>query len=583
MLHLLLSNSRQQETRSQSSGPIELGRGPERTVPRLIVEDSYTSRDQLRLEELPGSRVRLSNQGGPIVLASGRTVATGETLELLLPIRMTFGFSTLDVTPEEPDSDLQMLSHRTLVRSDQNPRQTIQDLGESPAPETLMAWFERLLAVQRAAAGTGEFYAATARAVVDLVGLDRGAVILRRGDQWEIIAEHSPRAELQGSVSSHVLARVLVEKCTYYESLSQETASQSLAGVEAVVASPILDEQDAVIGVVYGTRNLQTILQRPGIKPLEAMVVQLLAAAVSAGLARLHQEAEASRNRVQFEQFLSRELARALEQQPGLLLGQQRDVTVLFTDLRGFTAISERIGTEETFALLGDVLNRLTDCIMGMGGVIIDYFGDGLAAMWNAPTDQSDHVQRACRAGLAMLTELPTLTAQWEGAIGRPVRIGIGIHTGRAHVGNSGSKRRLKYGPRGHTVNLASRLEGANKALGTSLLVSGDVAARLDDTFPRRHLGRALLPGVREPVELFELVENPPSATWLQKKETYELAWRLYSEGKSRECLELGGTLRDEEGGSDQPTMMLLDRAQKEIESPTVPFDPSFRLDTKLP
>src|SRR5690606_19528465 len=103
---------------------------------------------------------------------------------------------------------------------------------------------------------------------------------------------------------------------------------------------------------------------RHGVKPLEAMVVQLLAAAVSAGLARLYQEAEASRNRIQFERFFSQELARALEQQPGLLLGQQREISVLFSDLRGFTSISERLGAERTFALLSDVLDRLTNCVM---------------------------------------------------------------------------------------------------------------------------------------------------------------------------------------------------------------------------
>src|SRR5262249_52486127 len=161
----------------------------------------------------------------------------------------------------------------------------------------------------------------------------------------------------------------------------------------------------------------------------------------------------AARARVQFEQFFSPELARALERDSGILAANDRELTLLFADLRGFSKISERIGASETYLLLADILDRLTNQIMDHRGVVIDYYGDGLAAMWNAPTEVPQHADLAVQAAAAMIGELPTINSHWKERLGGEIRLGMGLNTGRAQVGNSGSQRRLKYGPRGHTVN----------------------------------------------------------------------------------------------------------------------------------
>ncbi len=579
MIQLFLSNERQQVSRMLDAGRLEVGRGPERDNPRIMVEDAYTSRDQLVMEGIDDERIQLTNLGGPIVFQSGNVLRSGETLVVALPVRMSFGQTTLDVATSEPVSELRTTLHPPQRPSVSSWKGSLKELGESPDAETLMEWFERLLFVQRAAAGSGEFYVETARAVVDLVGLDRGAIVIRQQDDWQVIAEHPPKAHAPLEVSRRILTHVLEDRQTYFESFTEGPLARSLAGVEAVVASPILDEQDQVVGVVYGIRATGSQVVRPIIKPLEAMVVQLLAAAVSAGLARLHQEAVASRNRVQFERFFSRELARALEQQPELLLGQQREITVLFTDVRGFTSIAEQLGPERTFHLLSELLDQLTHCVMEQGGVIIDYYGDGLAAMWNAPVDQLQHSRLACRAGLNMLALLPELNAAWQSALGVPLRIGIGIHRGLAFVGNSGSQHRLKYGPRGHTVNLASRLEAANKRLGTSLLVSGEVAGQLDGSFRRRHLGSVYLPGVREPVSLHELISDQEARDdWEQYCRCCDQLWLAFAERRLREAVELGTDLLDRFQSADQVTRLILEHAKAELEHPTTDFEPIVRL-----
>jgi adenylate cyclase len=325
---------------------------------------------------------------------------------------------------------------------------------------------------------------------------------------------------------------------------------------------------------------MRSIAGLKGIQPLEAQFVQLLAGAVSAGLARVAREAEAARARVQFEQFFSPELATALQRDVGILAAQERELTLLFADLRGFSKIAERIGARETYDLLSDILDRLTDQIMDHGGVVIDYYGDGLAAMWNAPFDHANHAIRAAQAALAMQAELPAINIEWAERLGGLIRIGIGLNTGLSQVGNAGSQRRLKYGPRGHAVNLASRIEGATKVLGVPCLMSGATQSQLDEAFLTRRICRARVTGMVTPVDLHELSPALSTPEIQRRHEIYGQALASYELDRPAECLALCEELRLL-GVVDKPLQLLTHQAQERIKHPEAEFDAVYSLETK--
>jgi adenylate cyclase len=323
-------------------------------------------------------------------------------------------------------------------------------------------------------------------------------VLLRQKDTWKISGHYTTSSTISSRYSRTLLAQVLRERRTFYQSLANaQLQSESLQSLDAVVASPIFGLNEDLAGVLYGVRTWRG---RGGIRPLEAQVVQLLAGALGANLVRT----VATQTRTQFEQFFSPELTRELERDPNLLEGRNREVTVLFSDLRGFTVLSEKLGPEMTCRVVRDVMDRLSDRIIMYGGTVVNYLGDGILAMWNAPVEQPDHLTRACRAGLAMLAELPALNARWEATVGT-LAIGVGINTGPALVGNTGTERRLQYGPFGMTVNLASRIQDATKRVGVPLLVSPSVRDKLATGFKTRSVGPVPIRGVTGDVELFEL------------------------------------------------------------------------------
>jgi adenylate cyclase len=586
MLLFTLANERQKKQFQHREGPVEFGRLQQGTSARIVVEDPYTSRDQIRVEELPDGGVQVQNLGSPVTLQDGSQLNSGGLKRFIPPVRVVFGRSTLDIglIPNEDNdklrSSLQTIS-KPVAADSHNLKPPTAAKGRVPSADTLAQWFETLLTVQRAAAGSSAFYAETARAVVELVGLDRGLVIVRRNNLWEVIASHSSAGSDNRQFSMRVLVQVQAERRTFFQSFDDTTAGQSLMGVEAVVASPIFDEQETVIGIVYGSRDMRSAAGPKGIEPLEAQFVQLLAGAVSAGLTRMAREADAARARVQFEQFFSPELARALERDSGILAANDRELTLLFTDLRGFTKISERIGASETYHLLADILDRLTNQIMDHGGVVIDYYGDGLAAMWNAPTEVPHHADRAAQAALAMLGELPTINGQWAERLGGVIRLGVGLHTGRAQVGNSGSRRRLKYGPRGHAVNLTSRVEAATKVLGVSALLTSATRQALTIDLPLRRVCRARLTGMVEPVDLYELPAAANQPNWSAQREQYEAALKLYERNEMAPCRQACQAILRDLGDSDAPTIWLLARAEQRLSAGDVPFEPVFAVETK--
>ena len=224
------------------------------------------------------------------------------------------------------------------------------------------------------------------------------------------------------------------------------------------------------------------------------------------------------------------------------LRAHECEVTVLFADLRDFSSLCQQLPTSEAYELLNEVMDRLTEAVMEQAGVLIDYYGDGLAAMWNAPVSQANHPELACRAGLAMLEAMPSVSTRWQHLLPAPLRLGVGIHTGNALVGNIGSTQRIKYGPRGATVNLASRVESATKILGLPLVVTQAVSDRLHESLGRWRICRATLPGVEEEVDLFGLrprEDKVDDLSWATAAERYGEALAYYESGKLAEAAAL--------------------------------------------
>ncbi len=185
--------------------------------------------------------------------------------------------------------------------------------------------------------------------------------------------------------------------------------------------------------------------------------------------------------------------------------GERRDLTVLFSDIRGFTSISEAAEPEEVVEMLNEYLTRMVDILLSHGGTLDKFIGDAVMGFWNAPTEVGDHPRRAVLCAIEMIEETARLREQWEKEGKAAIRIGIGINTGEAVVGNIGSTRVFSYTVIGDTVNLASRLESKNKDYGTEVIVSESTKMRMGDDIPAFYLDEVRVKGKNLPVRIYEI------------------------------------------------------------------------------
>ncbi len=257
-------------------------------------------------------------------------------------------------------------------------------LGKAPATHTIARWFEAMGALQHSAAGTTEFYDDAVRFVTDPGGWDAGLVLMREGGRDRTVSSCFTHPLGGIAYCPSLVDQVFTERRTLYHDAMAGSAKETAPSFgDAVAAAPIFDPDGAVTGVIYGQRSLRGRNQRRGIRPLEALWLQLLAGSVTAGIHRQRQEAEAARAVVLFEQAFSPDVAHELLNNPTALAVREQEITVLFADLRNSTRIFEQLGAQAAYDLLSSVLDTLTDEVMRTRGVIIDYYGDGLAAMWN--------------------------------------------------------------------------------------------------------------------------------------------------------------------------------------------------------
>ena len=190
------------------------------------------------------------------------------------------------------------------------------------------------------------------------------------------------------------------------------------------------------------------------------------------------------------------------------LESSRRRLTVLFSDIRGFTSMSERIPPEDVVTFLREYLTEMTDAVFKHGGTVDKYIGDAIMALYNVPFEAPDHAAQAVRTALEFQRRLEGLARRYEPRLGAPLRCGVGIHTGDAVVGTLGSTQRLEYTAIGDTVNLGSRLEGVTKDFDVPIVLSEATWTEVKDVFATRYLGEVTVKGKEVPVRIYTVIDD---------------------------------------------------------------------------
>jgi len=205
-----------------------------------------------------------------------------------------------------------------------------------------------------------------------------------------------------------------------------------------------------------------------------------------------------------------------------VLGGKSVVATVLFSDIRGFTPITEDLGAHGTVSLLNEYFTIMVECIQKQGGMLDKFIGDAIMAVFGLPLPHDDDEDRAVRASISMITELRRWNAERAAAGKRPVDIGVGLNTDSIVSGNIGSPKRMDYTVIGDGVNLASRLESACKEYGTRILISENTFRKLRGTYRAREVDRVIVKGKSEPASVFEILDYHDDETFPNLRESLE-------------------------------------------------------------
>ena len=212
------------------------------------------------------------------------------------------------------------------------------------------------------------------------------------------------------------------------------------------------------------------------------------------------------RLREAFGRYVSREVMSQVMSNPHSLRGERREVSILFSDLRGFTPLCEAMPVEAVAAHLNEYFDAMTEAIFTRRGMINDFVGDAIMAVFGAPLADPDHALHAVQSAVAMEQALSSLNQRWE-ADGLPsLHMGIGIHTGEVFVGNVGGAVKLKYAVVGDPVNATARLESLNKELGTHILITEETRTPLGDRVEAKDRGEFVVKGRTRPLRVYELL-----------------------------------------------------------------------------
>lgn len=262
-----------------------------------------------------------------------------------------------------------------------------------------------------------------------------------------------------------------------------------------------------------------------------------------------------------FSRYVSPKLIQKILADPDSLAlgGEKRELTIFFSDLAGFTTISESLPADQLVSLLNRYLSAMTDIILDSGATLDKYEGDAIIAFWNAPVTIAQHPIAAVEAALKCQEKLAELRTQFQTEYGVALHMRIGLHTGIVNVGNFGSLERFDYTVIGDAANLASRLEGVNKVFGTPILISQNTKEQLENRIPCRKLGSIKVVGKKEAIDVYQ----PLAASYdMQTIEMFHRCLELYENKQLSEALEGFSKLQN-----DAPAQAYITKIMQELET----------------
>jgi adenylate cyclase len=334
------------------------------------------------------------------------------------------------------------------------------------------------------------------------------------------VAPSMPGVEIHAQLIEAALTNAILTYPDY--AIGAELIVAFLVGIAIVVAAPMIGALPLLIlgaGVGAGLAAISWMVFQQQNILIDVTFPLLSSFGVYAALVfvnYLREQVDRQRIRSAFGQYLSPTLVEQLAQNPDKLVlgGEERTMTIMFSDVRGFTTISESFKDDPQGLthLMNRLLTPMSNAIQARNGTIDKYMGDAIMAFWNAPLDDPNHEANACEAALDMLERLEALNAerkQEAEASGKPcipIKIGIGINTGRVTVGNMGSDMRFQYTVLGDSVNLASRIEGQTKSYGVPILIGARTAEAVKDKFAIVEIDFITVKGKSEPEVVYTVL-----------------------------------------------------------------------------
>jgi adenylate cyclase len=434
---------------------------------------------------LDGDTLRIRDREVPLLSAQVRDAATGESREQLTML-VNYRGPFLRENGERSYSSYEM---RHLIASE------VELLNGSTPPLDPAIFKDKIVFVGLTAAGLVDVF----QTPFDAAGQGR-----------------MPGVQMHASVADSILTNRFIRPAADVWRIAAVVTGALLVGWLAAFLPFTAAAAVAVLAMAgwagYAVKAFDGGLWVSMIEPLAAMGLALFS-----GTAYQYfvEGREKRKVKTLFGRYVSKDVYEQLLAHPdqAALGGTRRDMSVLFSDIRGFTTVTEKGQPEELVAQLNEYFSRMVDIVFRHQGTVDKFVGDMVMALFGAPVEDPDHAQHAVGAATDMVRELGELNRQWA-AEGRPqLDIGIGVNSGDMIAGNIGSSSIMSYTVIGDNVNLGSRLESLNKNYGTRIIVSDATRGRLTGGYDIRPLGSVVVKGKTRPVEIFEIRVPSPLPT----------------------------------------------------------------------